>query len=278
MASGTTSMQTSAEHAHTGTALLPLTTPFFQSPECSSIWDLTSITPVTDGSSRALTVLVSDAANTGFPWCQPSGWATNAPARRFSFSPAVCPSGWTYWDMQETISFDNTAHFASLYSTALCCDSGYSPGPRKYALPTISVPCIRTFDPGDSMTITVRESHRDGPARTITEGLLMHDAWHISWRSVDTSTLSPLLPTLTSNKFLTSWVPGQTVAPGEGDRAAKASADDEAISGAKWFAFIGVPILVAAIIAGVVWCRIAGRRIKRQGVTEQEVNGSGSWM
>jgi hypothetical protein len=97
----------------------------------------------------------------------------------------------------------------------------------------------------------------------------MHDAWHVTWRSVDTSTLSPSLPTLTSSKFLTSWVPGQTVAPGEGDRAARESTDDEAISGAKWFAFIGVPILVVAVIAGFVWCRIAGRRIKRQGVTEQ---------
>lgn len=103
--------------------MLALTTPFVQPPGCASIWEPTIVkTFDAKGSSLTLTILASDAANPRFTSCQPKGWATNIPARDFSFSPAVCPSGWTYWGMTETFLSNVATYSDGLYSTAICCD------------------------------------------------------------------------------------------------------------------------------------------------------------
>ncbi len=112
----------------TDPSILALTTPFVQpAAECASIWEPETIQTFGNGTSLTLTVLASDAANPRFTSCQPSGWATNLPARRFSYSPAVCPSGWTYWDMEETTTIDDKASTADVFTSALCCDRYVSP-------------------------------------------------------------------------------------------------------------------------------------------------------
>jgi len=112
--------------------LLPLATPFVPPPECTSIWSAAVVSTSANGSSLTLTILASDAANPRFTSCQPQGWATNIPARRFSYSPAVCPSGWTYRGMEETTKInDRGHHIANIFSTAICCD--------RYA--TLPYPC-----------------------------------------------------------------------------------------------------------------------------------------
>lgn len=105
----------------TATKLLTLTTPFVQRPDCASIWDLTSVPSRVSGVSTSVTILVSDAADEGFASCQPSGWDSIVPANRFSFSPAVCPSGWTYYAMASTVSVADNGRDESTFSTAYCC-------------------------------------------------------------------------------------------------------------------------------------------------------------
>lgn len=100
-----------AAAATTATALQALTTPFVQRPECASVWDLTSVSLDINGTATTVTILASDAADARFAACQPSGWDNAVPTERFAFSPAVCPSGWTYYFMAATKS----------YSTAFCC-------------------------------------------------------------------------------------------------------------------------------------------------------------
>jgi hypothetical protein len=103
------------------TKLLALTTPFVQRPECASVWDLTSVSSNSDGTSTTITILASDAADARFASCQPSAWDNIVPTSRFSFSPAVCPSGWTYYAMASTESIAANEKDISTYSTAYCC-------------------------------------------------------------------------------------------------------------------------------------------------------------
>lgn len=116
----------------TMTTILALTTPFDQRPECTSLWDLTSGPTWTDGSSTTLTILALDTADARFSACQPLGWT---PAGHFTFSPAVCPSGWTYWHMRESLCWNQKASSSVICSTAYCCNR-YLPLPP--ALPSSS--------------------------------------------------------------------------------------------------------------------------------------------
>lgn len=89
-----------------------MTTPFVQVDECASAMVLTTITTNPYSTPTTITVLASDAAAPAFSSCQPSGWDKDAGSDDLlSFSPAVCPSNWTYYEMS------TTKH----YSTAYCC-------------------------------------------------------------------------------------------------------------------------------------------------------------
>lgn len=128
----------------------------------------------------------------------------------------------------------------------------------------MQAPCVRSFSAKDALALTGTESHGLGTTTIITDGLLMHDAWHITWAASDRSTLSPSLPTLTSGKDLQTWVPGQIVAPGEGDGETDGVYTDPLITGAMWFGMVGVPIIAVAVIVGVVWFCIVRRRRRRR--------------
>lgn len=117
----TTSPGPSPGASATETALLALTTPFVQESDCASIWSLSSIGSYDQGTTSTVSVLVSNVGDEHFSSCQPSGWDSVVPGSRFSFSPAVCPSHWTYFDMSETISYDDEARVVGTYSTAICC-------------------------------------------------------------------------------------------------------------------------------------------------------------
>lgn len=108
----------------TVTALLGLTTPFVQQPSCTDIWELTTVSTLTYGSSTTYAVLASNSADARFASCQPSGWANVVTQSRFSFSPAVCPSGWTYYDMAATIVATAPTGPFPTHSAAYCC-AGY---------------------------------------------------------------------------------------------------------------------------------------------------------
>jgi hypothetical protein len=92
---------------------IALTTPFiFRGSTCLDILATTSSVVRfywnSDPASSIVTLVYSDVSDPRFTSCQPPGWSTMLPESRFTFSPAVCPSGWT-------------AHrvFTSLYSTTI---------------------------------------------------------------------------------------------------------------------------------------------------------------
>lgn len=107
-------------------AFAALTTPFVQPSECGSIWEVTSDTlPPWREISGTVTILASDAADERFASCQPSGWDNGGESSILHFSPAVCPSGWTYFNMQQgrdytTLSLKDLL-LASTSSYAYCC-------------------------------------------------------------------------------------------------------------------------------------------------------------
>lgn len=106
-----------------------MTTPFVQPPSCQSIFSSTEITdyPYTTGrfytSSTVrdvdapltkLAVLVSNSADARFSTCQPSGWDQGE--YPFSFTSAVCPSGWVMYRAQA-----RDVYYGHSSSAAYCC-------------------------------------------------------------------------------------------------------------------------------------------------------------
>lgn len=104
-------------------ALVALTTPFVQPPSCTNLFATTSLVSSfnwNDYSETTVQIVFSDPANPQFASCQPSGWDNVAPESRFSFSPAVCPSGWTAYDVVASET-DISSTSLSTVSTAYCC-------------------------------------------------------------------------------------------------------------------------------------------------------------
>ncbi|KAG2027134.1 hypothetical protein GB937_000872 [Aspergillus fischeri] len=232
----------------TTTSLPALTTPFVQPPECTSIWDITS-TATTINSTlrlRLTTILISDPADERFASCQPPGWDSNSTAR-FSFSPAVCPSAWTYHQMA-------TDRFDYRRSTAYCCS--------RSNLYNIKASCYRTLTPGET-TITGTLSHGEGAQVLFTDGIQVHQAWAISWAGSDTATMSPSLPLLTNSMIVPTWVPGEIIPPGRYDRGYEGS-DMPGWEPILRFIMIGVPIIGVALLAACVWCCIWRWRVRRE--------------
>ncbi|KAJ5376664.1 hypothetical protein N7509_013550 [Penicillium cosmopolitanum] len=260
-----------------------LTTPFVQPSGCTSAVELTTITTSVLGTPTTITVLASDAAAPGFSSCQPSGWNTGAKDEDlFTFSPAVCPQNWTYYEMS------STKHYSAAYCCARYGDSvpltSLTPSPiyllshvtnhcsgfafeaGGYALPTsaLSPACGRTINSGET-TITAPLASRTDATGTFTQGMIVHRAWHVTWAESDTATMSPSLPPLTSGKYLAVWKPGQGVPDGAFDHH---NGDNSGVRGWNsllYFAMIGVPIIGVAILACGGWLCIRRRRKRRAG-------------
>ncbi|KAG5655222.1 hypothetical protein KAF25_001975, partial [Fusarium avenaceum] len=184
----------------TAAALLALTTPFQQQTGCNSHFTTTSFISTDNGTTYTLPLVISEQVNS----CYPSGWDSAVPESRLCFSPAVCPSGWTYYDMEEN---------RERASTAFCCDSGYS-----YLLTDNIVSDIFSTACGRWMSNnTMSFNSDDGKSMTMENTFVVHEAWAITWMSDDTSTLTPSLPTLTNGKRVPTWTPGQVIPDGEYD-------------------------------------------------------------
>ncbi|KAL3482637.1 hypothetical protein BJX62DRAFT_245699 [Aspergillus germanicus] len=95
------SLATTATVTPTVTDLLSFTTPFIETGNCFNFANRLKPS-VVRGETQYSPYLVSDPANEGFTTCQPSGWGSVVPESRFSFSPAVCPSGWAAWEIGTT--------------------------------------------------------------------------------------------------------------------------------------------------------------------------------
>ncbi|KAH6628875.1 hypothetical protein F5144DRAFT_580364 [Chaetomium tenue] len=178
-------------------ALPALTTPFVPPPSCTDQFITTSYT----SQSSVVIVLVSGPADPQFATCQPSGW--DAGKNSLEFRPAVCPSGWTAYDLGLT-SFDvDTLHWAPL-SSAYCCSRGFSLSEAYSLIEGISYrACFQTIDGGATT------------ASAPSSGLRVHNAWRIAWESSDITSMSPTPPQLPCSNpgmvKISSWVPGATL-------------------------------------------------------------------
>ena len=109
-------------------APVALTTPFiFRDSSCLDIWATTSVrtTYYRDGvyAGTDLLIVYSDASDQRFTSCQPPGWTT-VPEIPFTFSPAVCPSGWTQSHISTNIYstvISSTKSRQLTATTAYCC-------------------------------------------------------------------------------------------------------------------------------------------------------------
>ncbi|KAF5974568.1 hypothetical protein FBULB1_7755 [Fusarium bulbicola] len=94
---------------------MPLTTPFSPPSSCHPSWNSTSLLWTQDG-TFTYPVLVSAPPTS----CYPSGWESGEADSLFTFSPAVCPSGWDYWKMSRSGG-------SPAVSTAYCCERFHPP-------------------------------------------------------------------------------------------------------------------------------------------------------
>lgn len=258
----------------TATALLALTTPFQQQTGCNSHFTTTSfISTDNNGTTYTVPLVISEQVNS----CYPSGWDSVVPESRLCFSPAVCPSGWTYYEMEEN---------SVTASTAYCCDrlvctfllsevfifsflvqdtdtnstfSGYSLQTDNIVSDILSTACGRWVS---NNSIGVNSD--DGKSMTVEDTFVVHEAWAITWMSDDTSTLTPSLPTLTNAKRVPTWTPGQVIPDGEYDQHPNDSR--EFLDGPEmWLLIVVLPVISFVGILACIGCCVVSRvRRKRR--------------
>jgi hypothetical protein len=96
--------------------------------------------------------------------------------------------------------------------------------------------------------------------------VMVHQGWAITWAKSDTATLTPKLPTLTSEMRVPEWTPGQKIRDGEYDRYPSYSIDTEELLGHDfyWFLAVGLPVLGALSIGLCIWCCVRKCKKERQ--------------
>lgn len=104
--------------------ILPqLTTPFVPPSQCTPVLNWTAATvAVTLGDSYGSTTysrILLPVTNSQYSACQPSGWTNIESDYRFSFSKAVCPSGYNYNQLSDL--FNNQPNTETIRTTAYCC-------------------------------------------------------------------------------------------------------------------------------------------------------------
>ncbi|WQF90323.1 hypothetical protein CDEST_15337 [Colletotrichum destructivum] len=238
--------------AMTATALLALTTPFVPPSDCETQWKTTSgpLTTVS-GTTVMIPVMINDPAAS----CYPSGWDNVTPESRLSFKPGVCPDGWTYNRMAEAGSPEA--------STAYCCNSGYHYNSFS------GYPFITSVIPNQCGRMVVNTGADFKASDTkISQTLLVHEAWAITWAASDTATLTPKLPTLTNSMEIPTWIPGQIIRDGEYDPSPTPTRRPDhgpyMGEGALYFLMIGMPIIGAIMIGSCVWCCVRKCKKNRQ--------------
>ncbi|KAL3451402.1 hypothetical protein BJX65DRAFT_303984 [Aspergillus insuetus] len=168
--------------------LLSFTTPFSE-PEGCHVNERSTLTEVVDGTTSTLRYLISDPALPEFTSCQPSGWDSIIPESRFSFSPAVCPSGWATFEIGTTTREEDD----EIVTTAWCCSSDfnlYRSNDYPLTTPGFSKPC---------------EGQTSIPAPPGSAPILhLHHPWHITWHASDASAslLTPAPATLTAGETI----------------------------------------------------------------------------
>ncbi|VUC37056.1 unnamed protein product [Clonostachys rosea] len=208
---------TQTAQATAGSPSNALTTPFIQPRGCGGEFSSTNFTSIyrtnSTTTSSVHTIFASGPGASGYAACQPSQWdETNT---RFSFSPGVCPSAWTVWDISQ---YDNGTW------TARCCSRNFYPlsntwnieGIANDACASVATNNITTSYTTSTNTVTVgsvihTNTYTFSPSSGTTSTWI-HNAWHISWDSTDAATLTPSPPTpRCSTSGIYRWIPGESL-------------------------------------------------------------------
>ncbi|TVY72046.1 hypothetical protein Focb16_v012814 [Fusarium oxysporum f. sp. cubense] len=243
-----------------------LTTPYIPPSNCTPNWKKTSLIWTQDGTFTYPVLVSAPPAS-----CYPSGWEISEAQSPFTFSPAVCPSGWDYWEMSRP--GDSPA-----VSTAYCCESGFTFDPYDRGgyvandfftsgcgrwVQTISD--ISQRDGTTTTTLSGSSNYQDASAMDGT--FMVHQAWEISWGSSERSDLTPMPLTLTDGERVSYWKPGETLPDDSRPTESFDQSQGYISTSAVWFLMVGLPIIVFLMIVGCCWVcirrRIRERRVKR---------------
>ncbi|KAH8659816.1 hypothetical protein BX600DRAFT_551376 [Xylariales sp. PMI_506] len=256
----------SSTSSKTTTTLAPqaLTTPFVPPRNCTTQFYTTKFITSLGASTTTVKVLVSGPADAQFSACQPSGWGEGTSS--FAFSPAVCPSGWTAYDLGAA----GPVTFTQTLSTAFCCASGFklTYNARLPISGLSETVCIETAVRDVTTISTIRSDVHvtQVEPQFPTGGFRVHTAWHISWGPSDTATLTPSPPPLPScaTSALSIWVPGASVNSSLLGSPCSSVEEHWSSSQTSGFLFmaIGIPIIVLALLCGCLgcWCRQLRRK------------------
>lgn len=231
----------------TSTTAFALQTPFVQPTSCADV-----IAPYTTSVLTGTTVVINTwgpVTAPAFTSCQPTQWqGLNNPNAPLSFSPAVCPSQWTAYNLALANTADTPASVVE--TTAYCCarwveSSVDDPQPanilslRNYTLAFTSPKAICTQ--GDPII-----------SSTMTE--TWHEAYTIAWKQADVASLSPQPPPLESGCSLTisTWVPGSTAPAVCRPKEEKKSANLNGL-----WALVALPVVAVLAFAGYWWYRVS---------------------
>lgn len=132
-------------------------------------------------------------------------------------------------------------------------------------MPTFfSNPCARYGEWGDIEAIG--EDDEDASSRPVGTTYMVHEGWAITWAKSDTATMTPKLPTLTSEMTVPTWTPGQKIEDGEYDRYRDDTQSSEEFFGKDlyWFLVVGVPIIFVVSVASCIWCGVRKCRRDRR--------------
>lgn len=178
---------------------VPLTTPFVRPSSCGS----GQFTTVTSMDSYATLIASDPKADSS---CMPAGW-DNAP--EIIFSPAVCPEGWTMYNINPygpiagtccSRGFTLASHYNPIHSThTIMCAENLAITTTTTATPTGFNGTTRATPTGIRPTLSVK----------------IHDPWIVEWVKFNIRSLTPAPPPVDfcTAVVIQSWVPGSTVDP-----------------------------------------------------------------
>ncbi|KAJ4151526.1 hypothetical protein LMH87_012218 [Akanthomyces muscarius] len=231
----------------TATATVPsatapaLTALFTQPSECALLFTSLDIenTFTGGGPVEIRSYYQSNTANARFSSCNPPGWDLD----NFTFSPAVCPSGWVYYRV--TLTSSDIGQRA--YTQACCCASGFTyagngqpnlPSQRCDSEPTSFAP-----SPGNETL--------SGADATTTMIVTMHQPFVAQWHESETKLLPFSLPSMASGAWLPTWTPRSKAEIVGGYRS---YSNNKPLSDAI-LAIIAVgSILGFFVMIGLLWC------------------------
>ncbi|OAA58693.1 hypothetical protein ISF_06476 [Cordyceps fumosorosea ARSEF 2679] len=279
-----------------------LTTQFVPPSQCTPVKNWTAATvSYTLGDSEGNTTypqILVPVTNAQYSACQPSGWNNINSSYLFSYSKAVCPSGYNYNQLSDL--FNNQPNTETIRTTAYCCPSGFSYS-MFYERDIIGISggnCMKTITltPTTAQTTPTTTATDSSTARSasvsattksasiaarnatssppLTPGpsvvTMFYQPWFIEWEKKDASELSPSPPVVSVQYPVKTWEPGTEIDPSLTRKQTNPDALDKGLG-----QIIGIVVgCIAAAFAGIsavaLWFCVRSRRKERQAFEREE--------